>query len=511
MNLAHLIERNALIFPNAIALSHGEVPFATHAELAQRVRSIAYHLQVTRRLPRGSRIGIAMRNMPQFWEVLFGAWYAGMVAVPINPKLHPREIDYILGHSGASLCFTSSDLGAGIAAIGASSELKGVIAVDDDEYLWMCTPATPFLAMAPCAPADIAWLFYTSGTTGQPKGAMLSHRNLLAMIYAYFADLERIEAADSIIHAAPQSHGSGLWGLVHFARGANNVVPESGGFDAGEIAFLLDRYPGVTMFAAPTMVNRLVDSSTFMSANLDHLKAIVYGGAPMYLADIRRALDGLGPKLAQIYGQGESPMTITALPKEFHEDDGDPGYLDRLASVGFARTGVEVRVVDPEGHALESGDVGEVVVRGDVVMSGYWRDERATASALRDGWLYTGDVGAFDGRGFLTLLDRTKDMIISGGSNIYPREVEEVLLAHPSVREVSVIGLPSPEWGEEVVAFVATNEGKEISPDELDNLCLEHIARYKRPKQYIFVESLPKSSNGKILKTRLREIMTDAK
>jgi long-chain acyl-CoA synthetase len=224
----------------------------------------------------------------------------------------------------------------------------------------------------------------------------------------------------------------------------------------------------------------------------------------MYLADLREAVATLGNRLAQIYGQGESPMTITTLSKAHHADARHPRHEERLHSVGRPHSVVEVTVRDPEGRELAPGEVGEVCVRGDVVMSGYWGNDSGTAGALRGGWLWTGDLGAFDGDGFLTLKDRSKDLIVSGGSNIYPREVEEVLLAHPAVAEASVVGRPDREWGEVVVAFVVAR-GAAPPVADLDRLCLEHIARFKRPREYRFVERLPKNNHGKVVKNELRE------
>lgn len=258
------------------------------------------------------------------------------------------------------------------------------------------------------------------------------------------------------------------------------------------------------MFAAPTMVHRLVAHARSHAPALEGLKTIVYGGAPMYLQGILSALDTLGPRFAQIYGQGESPMTITALSKAQLIDPNQPRYEERLASVGTAQPPVEVCVADAADRALPDGEIGEVLVRGETVMLGYWNNAQATAETLRNGWLHTGDVGSFDADGFLTLRDRSKDMIISGGSNIYPREVEEVLLRHPAVSEVSVVGRPHPEWGEEVVAFVVVNEGATVLEQDLDALCLDHIARFKRPRNYRFVQGLPKNNYGKVLKTELR-------
>jgi long-chain acyl-CoA synthetase len=324
------------------------------------------------------------------------------------------------------------------------------------------------------------------------------------MSLSYFADIDQVAPHDSILHAAPISHGSGLYGLPHVARGALSVVPESGGADPGQVAALLRRWPGMSFFAAPVMVKRLAGDAALAAADLANLKTIIYGGAPMYLADLEDALAVFGPRLAQIYGQGETPMTITALSKADHADRDHPRWSDRLKSVGFPRTDVEVRVVDDGDNDLPVGEIGEVVVRGDVVMTGYWNQPDATAETLRGGWLHTGDVGSFDEDGYLTLRDRSKDLIISGGMNVYPREVEEALLRHPGVRAVSVVGRPDPEWGEAVVAFVVADGDPPPTVDELDQTCLDAIARFKRPKDYRFLDALPTNNYGKVLKRELR-------
>jgi long-chain acyl-CoA synthetase len=256
------------------------------------------------------------------------------------------------------------------------------------------------------------------------------------------------------------------------------------------------------------MVKRLAGDPAIAGADLANLKTIIYGGAPMYLADLEDALNVFGPRLAQIYGQGETPMTITALSKADHADHDHPRWQDRMQSVGVPRTDVEVRVVDDSGHELPSDEIGEVVVRGDVVMSGYWHQPEATAESLRDGWLHTGDVGSFDTDGYLTLRDRSKDLIISGGMNIYPREVEEALLRHPGVGAAAVVGRPDPEWGEAVIAFVVTAEGTDPPRvEDLDRTCLDAIARYKRPKDYRFVDALPTNNYGKVVKRELRDLL----
>jgi long-chain acyl-CoA synthetase len=371
---------------------------------------------------------------------------------------------------------------------------------------WARLVGSSAMAIVDRRPDAAAWLFYTSGTTGRPKGATLTNRNLMTMSLSYFADIDPVSSTDCILHAAPISHGSGLYGLPHVARGAVSVIPQSGGADPAEIAALLPHWPGMSFFAAPIMVKRLAADPAIAAADLSNLKTIVYGGAPMYLADLEVALDVLGPRLAQIYGQGETPMTITALSKADHADRDDPRWRERLQSVGFPRTDVEVRVVDDDDRELPVGEIGEVVVRGDVVMAGYWDQPDATAETLRGGWLHTGDMGSFDEEGFLTLRDRSKDLIISGGMNIYPREVEEALLRHPGVRAVSVVGRPDPEWGEAVVAFVVA--GDPSAPPtiaDLDQTCLDTIARFKRPKDYRFVDGLPTNNYGKVLKRELRE------
>jgi long-chain acyl-CoA synthetase len=444
-----------------------------------------------------------MSNRPEYLAVLGAAWWAGLVPVPINAKLHPREIAFILRNAGTRWVFATADLAeAAHAAAAEAGGVERVVAADARTLRALSADATP--APHDTQPDDVAWLFYTSGTTGRPKGVMITHRNLLAMTLCYFADVDVVAPGDAIVHAAPMSHGSGLYALPHVAAAARNVLPESGGFDPEEIFALAAAHPGTAMFAAPTMVKRLVEHARRAAPDLAGLKTVVYGGGPMYLADIRDALEVMGQRFAQIYGQGESPMTITALGKPHYAARAHPRYDARLASVGVPHTCVEVRVVDESGRPLPAGEAGEVIVRGDAVMRGYWANPEATAQTLRGGWLHTGDVGAFDADGFLTLMDRSKDLIISGGSNIYPREVEEVLLAHPGVSEVSVVGRPHPEWGEEVVAFVVLDAGALVSPADLDALCLDRIARFKRPKQYRFVASLPKNNYGKVLKTELR-------
>jgi long-chain acyl-CoA synthetase len=501
MNLATLLHRAAKVWAGRPALSVGKTVRLTYAETGRRVPRLAAGLVAAGGLQRGDRVALLLKNCPEYWELLFALWHAGLVAVPVNAKLHAREVAWILENAEAKLAIVSSALADDLKPLTQTP----LTLLEEPAYAALHNAAP--MPMADVAPDELAWLFYTSGTTGRPKGAMLTHRNLLAATMNYFADVDHVGPQDCIIHCAPISHGSGLYGLPHVARGANQVIPASGGFDPAETLDLIAHWPGCSFFFAPTMVHRLVHAPEIASADTTNLKTIVYGGGPMYVADLRHAMQVLGPKLAQIYGQGEAPMTITGMDKHMHIDDGHPRHLARLGSTGVSRTDVEVRVVDADDNPLPNGEVGEVICRGAVVMAGYWRNPEATAQTLRNGWLHTGDVGSFDDDGYLTLKDRSKDMIISGGSNIYPREVEEVLLRHPDVDEVSVVGKPHADWGEEVIAFVVARSGATLNEAGLDALCLDHIARFKRPKSYRFVAALPKNNYGKVLKTELRALL----
>lgn len=498
MNLFSLLDQAAVRFPRHGALYVGMQPVLTYAELRSRALRLASGLR--RRYRPGNRIAIASENRPEYVELLFGIWAAGLVAVPINAKLHVREIVQIVEDSQAAAVFVSArladDLSDALRASTAAACATTVIGGDDYVNHMTHNPSGP----ASTAPESLAWLFYTSGTTGRSKGAMLSHRNLLAMTIAHLADIDTVDENTSLLHAAPMSHGSGLYILPYLARGARQVIPASPGFDPKEFLELCDRHPACAAFLAPTMVHRLRADAERSDHRPANLRTIVYGGGPMYVEELKRAMAVLGQVFVQIYGQGEAPMTITSLRRSDHLSSDDP----ILGSVGWPRTGVEVAVLDDHGSPMPIGQVGEVVCSGDVVMSGYWNNPGASADALRDGWLYTGDLGSLDARGYLTLRDRSKDVVISGGTNIYPREVEEVLVTHPDVAEVCVVGQPDPEWGEAVVAFIVPNPGSVLSQESLDAHCLARIARFKRPRRYLFVASLPKNSYGKVLKRELR-------
>ena len=465
---------------------------------------MAQRLRAARLVP-GDRVLLFMRNHPRTLELMWGAWWAGLVVVPVNAKLHPREVEWIVADAQVRWAFVTADV--------APQPLAGLerqLDADSVEVDALLSPVADPAAVpiTERGDGDVAWLFYTSGTTGRPKGVMLTHRNLTVMGLTYFVDVDAVTPHDAIVYGAPMSHGAGLYAIPHLMAGARHVVPASGGVDPAELFELGWRLGPLSTFAAPTIVKRLVDHAEQAGLSVDDaaraFKTIVYGGAPMYLADIQRALRVMGPRFVQIYGQGESPMVGTALSRAHLSDTAHPRHLRRLASVGVAQTPVRLRVADEDGNELPIGEVGEVLIQGDSVMAGYWRNPEASAAAMREGWLFTGDLGCLDADGFLTLKDRSKDLIISGGSNIYPREVEEVLLTVPGVAEVAVVGAPDPEWGEVVVAFVVLQAGADVTPEVLDAHCLARMARFKRPKRYLLVSDLPKNNYGKVLKTLLR-------
>jgi long-chain acyl-CoA synthetase len=506
MNIAHLLLGSAREFRDHIALARGGEAYLSYRDLWRKVSVMSTHLTGRFGLARGDRVAFAMTNCVESIEVMYAIWHAGLCAVPMNAKLHAKEFTFILDNSGARLCFVTPDLAGTIAeAAREAPALTEIVDVTTRSYVSMAVGDAG--AMADAEPTDPAWLFYTSGTTGRPKGAILTHRNLLAMTLNYYADVDRPPAGSSMVHAAPISHGSGLWNFPMVARGVVQVFPESGHYDVPETVALMNRWPDCSIFLAPTMVKRLIEHPAVADLTPGALRLITYGGAPMYVSDLKRGMEMLGNVLCQLYGQGESPMTITHLSREIHALRDHPRWEERLASAGLPDACVEVRVVDEDGRQVPVGEVGEIIVKGDTVMAGYWNNPEATAKSLRQGWLWTGDVGAFDEDGFLTLKDRSKDMIISGGTNIYPREIEDVLNLHPAVAECSVVGRPHPEWGEEVVAFVVARAGATLTPAELDRLCLDNIARFKRPKDYKFVDALPKNNYGKILKTELRNLL----
>jgi acyl-CoA synthetase (AMP-forming)/AMP-acid ligase II len=507
MNIGSLLTKTSRLYGNRLAIQYGEQQL-TYAELTQRVGRLAYALQTLGVHP-GDRVALVQRNGPTLFESLFACFRSGAVAVPINVRLHPEEVAFICQDCEARVLVATGEYAASafqarlqnpeLQLIGVES-IKGAL-----DYETLLAAADPVTIDAEVDPDDLAWLFYTSGTTGKPKGAMLTHRNLLVMLMNYFGDVYPLTPEDVVLHAAPLTHGSGLFGLPAIAKGATSVILHTASFDPQTVFSLIQHLRVTTIaFLAPTQIKMMLNGP-HQSYDLSSLRCIPYGGGPMYVEDMKQAVEAFGPVLVQIYGQGEAPMTISYLRREEHMTHGDPVAEQRLASAGIPRTDVEVRIVDEDEHEMATGEIGEIVVRGDIVMTGYWDRPDVTAETLRGGWLHTGDIGMIDPHGYLYLLDRKKDMIISGGNNIYPREIEEVLLKHPAIYEVAVIGVPDPLWGESVKAMIALRPGMSLTEEEVNVLCRQHLASYKKPRTVEFVPELPKSAYGKILKRELRE------
>jgi acyl-CoA synthetase (AMP-forming)/AMP-acid ligase II len=516
MNVGKFLTKSARTFPDKAALVHGrkKLSYAQFNARANRLANALYGLG----MKQGDNVALLQYNCPEMLESMFACFKAGLGAVPINWRLHPKEFAFIIDHSEAKGVIVSEEFNESILEIrdqipearhlitlrGAGGEL-----LDYEELLLKGSEA---FRDADVEPDDLAWLFYTSGTTGMPKGAMLTHRNLVAMSMNFYADIcPGFGWDDAILHAAPLSHGSGCYALPNIGKAATNVILESKSFDPELIFKSTQDYRITNMFAAPTMVKLLVDNPALDQYDHSSLRALNYGGAPMLVEDLKKAMEKLGNCLVQLFGQAESPMTITYLPHRDHVLDGTPEQMKRLASAGFPRTDVEVKIFNSNDKELPPGEMGEIVTRSDLVMKGYWRNPEATAETLRSGWLHTGDMGYIDEGGYLFIMDRSKDMIISGGENIYPREIEEVLIKHPAVREVAVIGVPDAKWGEAIKAVVALQPGASAAEEELIGFCKDNIASYKKPKSVDFVDELPKNNYGKILKRELRATYWEAR
>ena len=458
----------------------------------------------------GDRVAILQYNGPHLLETLFATFTLGAAAVPINARLHPSEAAVILQDSGPEVVVLSGAFVAGLESVRAALPPVRLITIEPaggalayDEVLATGASVAAGTADAEVRPDELAWLFYTSGTTGRPKGAMLTHRNLLAMTMNVFADIYPITPREVVLHAAPLTHGSGLYALPAIAKGSHNVLYAPRSFDpAALFRDIATHRVTLIAFLSPTQVIRLVRSPARGQYDLSSLRGIVYGGAPMAERDVEDAVRAFGPILIQLYGQGEAPMTITALRADVLAD---PSRRHLWASAGIARTDVEVRVVDEADGPVPRGTIGEVVARGDVVMAGYWGNPEATAEALRGGWLHTGDLGYLDEQGYLFLQDRKRDVIITGGANVYCREVEDALLRHPAIRDAVVFGIPDDEWGEAVMALVVPVPGTSLRDTDVIAFCRDHLATYKKPKYVQFADEIPRNAYGKVTRRELRE------
>jgi acyl-CoA synthetase (AMP-forming)/AMP-acid ligase II len=434
----------------------------------------------------GDRVGVLLPNGIEGLVVYYALAKSGLVRVPLNHRETPAEWSFKLDDSGCR------------GLVHSSTPVDGVDLVQAWGPEWLAATAWSGEA-APCdVPRDVEAPYrfgYTGGTTGRPKGAVLTMRSEHAELAHFLMDLlPDVGAGDVMLHAAPVIHASGAFVLPHLVRGAHNVIMTS--WDPSAYLEELQRCGATASFLVPTMIAMAVDDPGAGSLSVPRLRRLCWGASPMPPSVTQRAEQVFGQVLAQTYGQAEAPMAITVLQPDEHE---------RLGAAGRAYTLVEVRVVDDDDREVPTGESGEVVTRGQHVMSGYWNRPEATAETLRGGWLHTGDIGRMDADGFLYLVDRRNDVIITGGSNVYPREVEDVLTAHPAVREAAVVGLVSQRWGELVHAVVALRPGADTTVEELLAFAAARVAAYKRPRSLAIWDTLPKSPANKILRREVRD------
>lgn len=511
MNLGVLLTKVASTYKRRTAVAYGSSEL-TYEQFNSRSESLGSALRRLG-LGKGDKVAILQHNCPQFLESLYASFKAGLVVVPLNVRLHPNELAFIIGHSEAKAVIFSEGFKETLDSVSRAVDFSNtpLVCVSNPskgmlDYEKLVGEGPTERPLEEASLDDIAWLFYTSGTTGRPKGAMLTHRNLLSMTMNFLADVYAPTADDIALHQAPLAHGSGLYSIPLTAKGVSSIISASKSFDPPTLlSTIQEKKVTVLPFLTPTMIKMLLIYPQNSAYDTSSLRCVVYGGSPMYEEDLKAAMARFGPVFVQIYGQGEAPMTITYLPNEWHMGNAAGPRAKALISAGIARTDVRVKIFDENDAELSPGSMGEIVVEGDVVMKGYWKDPKATSETLRGGWLHTGDLGYLDEDGYLFIMDRKKDMIKSGGANIYPREVEEALLRHPAVQEVAVFGVPDPVWGESVKAMVVRKPGSQASEADLIDFCKEQIASYKKPKSVEFTDSIPKNAFGKVLKRELRD------
>ena len=507
MNVGEMLTNTARSYPDRVGFiwdGHQR----SYGESNLRADAMA-HALAELGVGRGDRVALSLYNCPEIMEAMFAAWKLGAAVVPLNPRFTTDEIEYhvndpraramIVGPENAELVLAMRDrLPTVEHVIEAGGKAQGSLALDD---LIEAFSGRPFPAVD-VEPDELAWLAYTSGTTGRPKGAMLTHEVLVFESLAALADSMRLDVEDVGMHAAPLTHGSGHNALVFTMKGCSQVIHSPSGFDVELFLEQVPKYGVNALFMVPTMIKMVIDHPRAAETDLGSLRWVIYGGAPMYVEDLRKALSLFGNVFVQLFGQTESPMTGTILRAQEHVLDGPLAH--RLGSCGRPRAGVQVRILDEDDRPLPPGETGEICIRGGSVMKGYWERPEETAETLRGGWLHTGDIGKMDDEGYVYILDRTKDMVISGGLNIYPREIEEVLLTHPSVSEACVFGVPDEKWGEALKAHIVLNGGDPPSEAEIIRFVGERLAGYKKPKSVEFVESLPKTTYGKLDKRAVR-------
>ena len=501
MNLGQLLTQTARKYPDLPGLIHGELSHSW-AAINTRVDALAHHLRA-RGIQPGDRILVQLTNGLPLFESAWAAFKLGAVWVPVNYRLTPPELAYIAESSGAVLMLTQSMFQAHVdAAQAQSSALREVLYVDQPAYENTVLTDCRLFAAVEVKHAHPLWFFFTSGTTGRPKAAVLTHGQMAFVVTNHLADLlPGLRQTDRSLVVAPLSHGAGIHALLNVARGAASVLLPGESLDCHAAFEAIERHRVSNIFTVPTILKRLAEDPA--AARFDHssLRHVIYAGAPMYKADQQRALDTLGAVIVQYFGLGEVTGNITVLRSEEHVEDG--GAL--MGSCGTARTGMEVAVLDEHCQPVATGAQGEVCTRGLGVFAGYWNNPAATEAAFRGGWFHTGDLGTQDARGFVTITGRSSDMYISGGSNVYPREIEEALLTLPALAEAVVFGIPDAQWGEAGVAVLAVRDGAQMptTAEVLAHL-QPRLARYKWPRHIAFWPVLPKSAYGKLVKKDIR-------
>ncbi|MCQ4159350.1 acyl-CoA synthetase [Roseomonas sp. GC11] len=510
-NLAYFLTRAARRFPRAPAVIRGRRAWSW-VEMDGRVSALARAL-ARRGIVKGDRILVHAKNGPEILEIMFAAFRLGAVFVPTNVRLMPGDITYMAEQSGARAFLCQADCPEHAAAVRAARPdlaafawIAGPEPAENGDGLeaWIAAEARAPLADADVEYNDPCWFFYTSGTTGRPKAAVLTHGQMAFVITNHLCDLlPGTTEADVSLVVAPLSHGAGVHALTQVARGAATILPEGERLDPAEAWALVERHRVTNMFTVPTILKLLVEHPARAAHDHRSLRHVIYAGAPMYREDQKRALAALGPVLVQYFGLGEVTGAITVLPPALHHAEDGPEA--RIGTCGFERTGMMVQIQDPEGRPVAAGESGEICVCGPAVFAGYWQNPKANAESFRDGWFRTGDLGHMDAEGFLSITGRASDMYISGGSNIYPREIEEKILAFPGLVECAVLGVPDPLWGEVGVAVCVPAPGQALDVPALLAFLGERLARYKLPRHVFVQESLPKSGYGKITKALVRQ------
>ena len=509
-NLSQLLRQTAALHPDRPALILSEQQW-TWGEIDRRVDAMVAALR-SLGIRKGDRLLVQSRNTLAMFESCWVAFRLGAVWVPVNFRLTPPEVAYLGASSGAVAMLVDEGFETHVAAVReAAPALRMVIAMGGGkagELNWEALVAAHSGAEPSEATVDAddpLWFFYTSGTTGRPKAGMLTHGQMAFIVTNHLADLiPGTTEHDVSIAVAPLSHGAGIHALLNVARGAATVLLPSEKLDPAVFWQLVERHRVTNLFTVPTIVKMLVEHPAVDEFDHSSLRYMIYAGAPMYRADQQRALRTLGPVLVQYFGLGEVTGCITVLTPSMHSADDDSPNAN-VGSCGRPRTGMEVAILDADMRRVPTGEVGEICCRGPGVFAGYHDNAEATAKALRGGWFHTGDLGRVDARGLLYITGRESDMYISGGSNVYPREVEEVLLMHPAVAEVAVLGVPDAKWGEVGVAVVVARDGVACDAamllGHLDGRC----ARYRWPRHIFFWDALPKSGYGKVTKKEVRE------